>query len=355
MLGRLMVLKDSTEADRIFATTPMKYSIVVAVYNRPDELSELLESLAHQTYKDFEVVIVEDGSSVPSKVVCDAYASRLTIRYFAKENTGPGPSRNYGCRRASGDYFLFIDSDCTVPETYMASIDAAVASRGLDAFGGPDREHENFSPVQKAISHAMTSFLTTGGIRGGSVRVGGAFHPRSFNMGISRDVFNATDGFARMRFGEDVEFSIRMIEMGFTVGLIPDAWVYHKRRTDLRKFFKQVHNSGIARVNITLRHPGTLKLTHFFPTAFTVYLALCLFYLVAVPYGWVGSIPLALYTLGIALEGAVRYRSVVLGLRCVVAAYVQLVAYGTGFIRGIIWRIILNKPEQGAFEKTFYA
>jgi glycosyltransferase involved in cell wall biosynthesis len=333
----------------------MKYSIVVAVYDRPDELAELLESLTHQTYTDFEVIIVEDGSSVPSKTVCDAYASRLTLRYFSKENTGPGPSRNYGCRRASGDYFMFIDSDCTVPPDYMASIDAAVTARGLDAFGGPDREHEGFSPVQKAISYAMTSLLTTGGIRGGSKRVGGAFHPRSFNMGISREVFNATDGFARMRFGEDVEFSIRMISMGFTVGLIPDAWVYHKRRTDLKKFFKQVHNSGIARVNITLRHPSTLKLTHFFPTAFTVYLLLSVFTAVSVPYGWVGTLPLLAYLLGIVIEGSVRYRSLVLGLRCAVASIVQLVGYGTGLIRGIVWRIILNKPEQGAFEKTFYA
>lgn len=332
----------------------MKYSIIVAVFNRPDELDELLESLTQQSFTDFEVIIVEDGSTVSSESVSTRYNGRLTIRYFFKDNSGPGPSRNYGCRRASGDYFLFIDSDCTVPPHYLSSIDAAVTEKGLDAFGGPDREHERFTPTQKAISYAMTSLLTTGGIRGGKVRVGGAFHPRSFNMGISRDVFNATDGFARMRFGEDVEFSIRMMSMGYNVQLIPDAWVYHKRRTDLKKFFKQVHNSGIARINITLRHPGTLKITHFFPTAFTLYVVFALGYTLFMPYGWTTLVPLLVYTVALFAESSLRYRSALAGIRCVMASYVQLIGYGTGFIRGMIWRVILNKPEQGAFEKTFY-
>lgn len=332
----------------------MKYSIIVAVFNRPDELRELLESLTTQTYTDFEVVIVEDGSSITSKDVCREYTSQLTMSYFFKDNSGPGPSRNYGCRRASGDYFMFIDSDCTVPPHYMRAIDDAVTSRRLDAFGGPDREHESFTPTQKAISYAMTSLLTTGGIRGSKVRVGGAFHPRSFNMGISRQVFNDTDGFSKMRFGEDVEFSIRMMEGGYNVELIPDAWVYHKRRTDLKKFFKQVHNSGIARINITLRHPYTLKLTHFFPAAFTALLVVAIYMALMVENGWVALLVPAAYTLGILVEAGIKYRSILLACRCIAASYVQLISYGTGFVRGIIWRIILNKPEQGAFEKTFY-
>lgn len=332
----------------------MKYSIIVAVYNRPDELRELLESLTAQTYTDFELVVVEDGSDLTSKQVCQEYGEKLQISYFFKDNSGPGPSRNYGCRRASGDYFMFIDSDCTLPPHYMQAVDDAVVANHLDAFGGPDREHDSFTPTQMAISYAMTSLLTTGGIRGSKKRVGGAFHPRSFNMGISRKVFNDTDGFSKMRFGEDVEFSIRMMEGGYNVQLIPDAWVYHKRRTDLKKFFKQVHNSGIARINITLRHPNTLKLTHFFPAAFTSLLIIALYFAIAVAHGWVTLLAPALYTLGIFVEGSVKYRSIVLGLRCIAASYVQLVGYGTGFIRGIIWRIILNKPEQGAFEHTFY-
>ena len=333
----------------------MKYSIIVAVFNRPDELGELLESLTHQTYRDFEVVIVEDGSTVSSKSVCDAYASQLKLSYYAKPNSGPGPSRNYGCRRAAGDCFIFLDSDCTVPPDYMQAIDTAVVDQKLDAFGGPDREHASFTPTQKAISYSMTSLLTTGGIRGSKVRVGGAFHPRSFNMGISRAVFNDTEGFSGMRFGEEVEFSIRMMGRGYRVALIPDSWVYHKRRTNLKKFFKQVHNSGIARINITLRHPQTLKLTHFFPAGFTTYFVFALVAAFTQPLGQTTLLLPAIYTALLFIEGSFKYRNPIMGLRCVAAAYVQLIGYGTGFIRGIVWRVILNKPEQGAFEKTFYS
>ncbi len=332
----------------------MKYSIIVAIYNRPDELDELLESLTHQSYTDFEVIVVEDGSTIPCKEVCDRYHGRLHVQYYSKPNTGPGPSRNFGCRRATGDYFLFIDSDCTVPEQYMQAIETAVEAQHLDAFGGPDREHVSFSPMQKAISYSMTSFLTTGGIRGKKVRVGGVFHPRSFNMGISRAVFNKTDGFAQMRFGEDVEFSIRMIEHGFRVGLIPDAFVYHKRRTDLKKFFKQVHNSGMARISIFLRHRDSLKLTHTLPAAFTVYCLVAVLYTLFEPHGWVAAVPLALFVVAVFTEGSVRYRSASLGILCIAASVVQLIGYGIGFIRAVVWRIIMNKPDVVAFERTFY-
>jgi len=332
----------------------MKYSIIVAIYNRPDELDELLESLTHQSYTHFEVIVVEDGSTIPCKGVCERYHGRLHVQYYTKPNTGPGPSRNFGCRRATGDYFLFIDSDCTVPEQYMQAIDTAVVARQLDAFGGPDREHVSFSPMQKAISYSMTSFLTTGGIRGKKVRVGGVFHPRSFNMGISRVVFNKTDGFAHMRFGEDVEFSIRMIEHGFRVGLIPDAFVYHKRRTDLKKFFKQVHNSGMARISIFLRHRDSLKLTHVLPAAFTVYCLLVVLYALFEPHGWVAAVPLVLFVVAVFTEGSIRYRSVSLGMLCVATSIVQLIGYGIGFIRAVVWRIIMNKPDVVAFERTFY-
>lgn len=332
----------------------MRYSIVVAVYNRPDELDELLASLVGQTYTSFDVVVVEDGSTVPCKDVCERYQDRLRIAYYAKENTGPGPSRNYGCRRATGDIYLFVDSDCMAPPHWLAAIDAAVQQHGYDAFGGPDREHPSFTTTQKAISYAMTSLLTTGGIRGKQVRTGGTFHPRSFNMGMTAEVFHATDGFARMRFGEDVDLSLRIIQGGFRTGLIPDAWVFHKRRTDFRKFFKQVHNSGMARINLTLRHPGSLKLTHFFPAAFTVFLAVALGYALVVPNGTYALLPLTGYLTLIMLGGMVHYRSVPVGAACVAASVVQLVGYGTGFIRGLVRRVILGKPEGHAFEQTFY-
>jgi len=333
----------------------MTYSIIVAVFNRPQELHELLESLTTQTLKDFEVVVVEDGSTITSRDVCNIYASQLNIRYFEKTNSGPGPSRNYGCRRASGDVFIFLDSDCTVSPDYMLSVDKGMRENKLDAFGGPDREHDSFTPMQKAINYAMTSVFTTGGIRGGKKNITGKFHPRSFNMGISREVFNETDGFSSMRFGEDIDLSIRIIKAGFKTGLLQDAWVYHKRRTDLKKFFKQVHNSGIARINLSLRHAGTLKIPHYFPAAFTIYTFIALAYTPMTHNGWYGLLPLALYELMILIHATLLMKSVSIGLLSVVASYVQLIGYGTGFIRGFVLRILLNKPEMHAFEKTLYS
>ncbi|NQW30745.1 MAG: glycosyltransferase [Ignavibacteria bacterium] len=332
----------------------MLYSIIVAVYNRPSELQELLSSLCKQTFTNFELVIVEDGSTETSKAICDAYSDRLSIAYYFKENSGPGPSRNYGCRRASGDFFLFLDSDCTIPPHYMQAVHEAIEERELDAFGGPDKEDDSFSDIQKAISYSMTSFLTTGGIRGGKLRVGGAFHPRSFNMGISRNVFNETDGFANMRFGEDVEFSIRMIEGGFTVQLVSAAWVYHKRRADLKKFFKQVHNSGMARIDITLLHPSSLKITHFFPAAFLAYIVVALVYTVFVPEGHLALFPLLLYIAAIFVDSLIRFHSIKLGLLSVCTSITQHVGYGMGFTRAVIMRVILGRKRTAAFEKTFY-
>jgi len=287
--------------------------------------------------------------------VCDDFSQSLRLRYFTKDNSGPGPSRNFGCRRASGDWFLFLDSDCTAPQTWLMTVHNDIEKRSLDAFGGPDREHADFSAIQKAISYSMTSVFTTGGIRGGKVRVGGTFHPRSFNMGITREVFNRTDGFARMRFGEDVDFSIRIIEAGYNVGLIADAWVYHKRRTDFRKFFKQVYNSGAARIDLSLRHPGTLKLTHFFPAAFTTYIVAALIYTIGVHRGEISLLPLALYLALIAVDAGMRCRSVRIALLAVVASTIQLVGYGLGFVSGMVRRVILGRPEAHAFEQTYYS
>ena len=247
----------------------MKYSIIVPVYNRPDEVDELLESLSNQTLKDFEVIIVEDGSTRNCKDVCDKYADILALHYYAKENSGPGQSRNYGAERASGDYLLILDSDVVLHEGYILAVENSLKETPAEAFGGPDAAHPSFTPVQKAISYSMTSFFTTGGIRGGKTKLD-KFYPRSFNMGIRRDVYLQLGGFSKMRFGEDIDFSYRIVEAGYKPRLFPEAWVWHKRRTDFRKFFRQVYNSGIARINLEKRHPGTLKLVHLLPTVFTV-------------------------------------------------------------------------------------
>ena len=237
----------------------MKYSIIVPVFNRPDEVDELLESLTHQTEKDFEVVIVEDGSLTPCEEVCKRYENLMDIHYYYKENSGPGQSRNYGAERAKGEYLLILDSDVVLPEGYLKAVSDELSREPADAFGGPDKAHSSFTDTQKAISYSMTSFFTTGGIRGGKKKMD-KFYPRSFNMGIRRDVYLKLNGFSNMRFGEDIDFSIRIFKAGCRCRLFPEAWVWHKRRTDFRKFWRQVYNSGIARINLYKKYPESLKL-----------------------------------------------------------------------------------------------
>ena len=246
-----------------------KYSLIIPVYNRPDEVDELLDSLIHQSLKDFEVLIVEDGSAQPCKEVVDRYAGRLDVKYFVKANSGPGMSRNYGAERALGEYLIVLDSDCVIPQDYLKAVETELQREPADAFGGPDRAHESFTPVQKAINYSMTSFFTTGGIRGGKKKMD-KFYPRSFNMGIRADVYKALGGFSKMRFGEDIDFSIRIFKGGYRCRLFPEAWVWHKRRTDFTKFFRQVHNSGIARIHLYKKYPESLKLVHMLPAVFTV-------------------------------------------------------------------------------------
>lgn len=247
----------------------MRYSVIIPVYNRPDEVDELLYSLTTQTFQDFEVIVVEDGSSVPCKQVVDGYADKLDIHYYYKPNSGPGQTRNYAAERSRGDYLLILDSDCILPDGYLAAVEAELSREPADAFGGPDRAHDSFSDVQKAINYAMTSFFTTGGIRGGKKKMD-KFYPRSFNMGVKAEVYRALGGFSQMRFGEDIDFSIRIFKGGYRCRLFPEAWVWHKRRTDLKKFFKQVHNSGIARINLYKKYPESLKLVHLLPAVFTL-------------------------------------------------------------------------------------
>ena len=346
----------------------MDYSFIVPVYNRPDEVDELLQSLCRQTSENFEVIIVEDGSAVPCKDVCLKYADRLDLHYYAKPNSGPGQSRNYGAERARGEWLIVLDSDVVLPEGYLEAVsNAQLAASGVDCFGGPDAAHESFTPVQKAISYAMTSFFTTGGIRGGKGRKMDKFYPRSFNMGIRRDVYLELGGFSKMRFGEDIDFSYRIVEAGYRTQLLPDAWVWHKRRTDFRKFFRQVYNSGIARINLEKCHPGTLKLVHLLPTVFTVgVFALILVsavgralmhYVDADRFYWMCFapwIPILLYSGVILVDSTLKNRSLRVGLLSVPAAFTQLMGYGLGFIESWWKRCVRGHDEFTAFEKNFY-
>ncbi len=329
----------------------MKISFVIPVFNRPGETAELLRSLALQGERDFEVIIVEDGSDISSEPVVEEYREQLDIRYFYKDNSGPGPSRNFGCEKAAGEYVIFLDSDCVLPGTYLLSVREALSKNYTDAFGGPDRAHKDFTRLQKAINFSMTSFLTTGGIRGGNEKMG-KFHPRSFNMGISRKVFDSTGGFSNMRFGEDVDLSIRILEKGFTTQLIREAFVYHKRRTSLRQFFKQVYNSGIARINLYKRHPGTLKMVHAAPALFT--LGVLLLLLLSPLLSWYLLAPVLGHILLLFLAATVTSRSLSIGALGLVTSYTQLFAYGTGFLHAFWRRIILGRDEYSAFNSNFY-
>ncbi|MBQ6918099.1 MAG: glycosyltransferase [Prevotella sp.] len=328
----------------------MKFSIIIPVFNRPDEVDELLASLCQQTVKDFAVLIIEDGSIKPCKDVCDKYASILDLHYYAKENSGPGQSRNYGAERANGEYVIILDSDVVLPASYLQAVEDELKQNPCEAFGGPDATHPSFTPIQKAISYSMTSFFTTGGIRGGKAKLD-KFYPRSFNMGIRRDVYLQLGGFTKMRFGEDIDFSYRIVEAGYMPRLFPEAWVWHKRRTDFRKFFRQVYNSGIARINLEKRHPGTMKLVHLLPTVFTLgvigLLLITLFWPLA-------CVPIILYSLLLCIDSSIRNKSLWVGLLSIPAAFVQLMGYGFGFIESWWKRCVLKQDEFSAFEKNFY-
>ena len=328
----------------------MRYSIIIPVYNRPDEVDELLNSLTQQTVRNFEVIVVEDGSSVTCEHVVKRYEQQLNIQYFNKPNSGPGQTRNYGAERSSGEYLLILDSDCILPPGYLAAIEEELKRQPADAFGGPDRAHDSFTSTQKAINYAMTSFFTTGGIRGGKKKMD-KFYPRSFNMGLKADVYRALGGFSKMRFGEDIDLSIRIFKGGYSCRLFPEAWVWHKRRTDLKKFFKQVYNSGIARINLYKKYPESLKVVHLLPAAFTLGVVFVLLSSLICPYA---LLLLAMFAIIIFTDSSIRNRSTWIGILSVLAAFIQLTGYGSGFLSAWWKRCILKKDSFSAFEKNFY-
>lgn len=323
-------------------------SIIVPVYNRPDEVRELLESLAAQTDRGFELVLVEDGSTITCREQADAYASRLSLQYFYKSNEGRSIARNYGMERARGDWMAFVDSDCVLPPDYVERLRAELRrDPSIECFGGPDDAHESFTPTQKAINFAMTSFLTTGGIRGGKVSME-KFVPRTFNMGFSRRVYERVGGFREM-FSEDIDMSTRIRLAGFSPVLLPTVRVYHKRRGDLRKFWRQVHVFGMSRITLQLLYPGSMKAVHWAPALFVIFSTL----MVIGTIWWPGLlIPLAIYLLLLLASAVIQTGSLGIGLRALCASMVQLWGYGTGFIRAYVWKILLRhgRDEQQEIE-----
>jgi glycosyltransferase involved in cell wall biosynthesis len=321
----------------------MFFSIIIPLYNRPQEIDELLHTLTQQSYLQFEVIVIEDGSTLDAKDIVDSYADRLDIHYYYKENGGQGFARNFGFERAKGDYFVVFDSDCLIPIDYLEIVKNYLLEHQLDAYGGPDGAHPSFTPVQKAISYSMTSPFTTGGIRGNKKHIG-QFHPRSFNMGISREVWERTGGFILTRLGEDIEFSIRIQSMGFKIGLIPDAIVFHKRRTDLRQFYKQLHFFGRARINIYKHFPSELKIVHFFPAIFTLFLIVSLILNVFFhPLAEFCNTLISIFILLIFFHSWKVNKSAKVAFLSIAASFVQLIAYGLGFMQDFWKRIIFRK------------
>lgn len=330
----------------------MYFSIIIPVYNRPDETEELLQSLTKQTFKeDFEVVIVEDGSSKDSKQVVETYVSKLDIAYYYKSNSGPGDSRNFGMKKAKGDYFIIFDSDCIIPENYLQTVYDSLKADYTDCFGGPDAAHESFTPVQKAINFTMTSFFTTGGIRGKNESLG-KFQPRSFNMGISKKAFEVSQGFGNIHPGEDPDLSIRLWKSGFTTKLIQDAFVYHKRRIDWEKFFIQVNKFGKVRPILNLWHPEYNKAAYFFPSFFILLLDTAL--ILALFGIFLPLLIFAAYFILIFIFSSISNKSLKIGSYSVVAALIQFYGYGTGYLYSFFMVGLLKKEPEKVFPELFF-
>lgn len=317
------------------------FSIIIPVYNRPNEVDELLESLSKQTYLDFEVLLIEDGSTEKCDLVAQKYNDEINIRYYYKENSGRSETRNYGMEKAKGEYFVFFDSDCIIPHFYFEKIKKTLTENYTDSYGGPDKADESFSDLQKAISFSMTSFLTTGGIRGSKGVKMEKFAPRTFNMGFSKKVYETVGGFKNM-FGEDIDLSLRIRNSGFTSQLISDAYVYHKRRVNLRSFYRQVHVFGMARISLYLLHPSSLKLVHTLPALFAVLSLLMI--LLSLYNVWM-LFPLILYFVLIFIASSLAYKKISIGLLSIITSAIQLYGYGWGFIKSYIKKVMFGKNK----------
>ncbi|NJM14431.1 MAG: glycosyltransferase [Bacteroidales bacterium] len=330
----------------------MKFSIIIPVYNRPDEIKELLESLLQQTDKAFEVIVVEDGSTLKSEDICAQYADRIDIKYFYKKNEKPAIARNYGMARASGDFFVFFDSDCIIPPHYFQTIRKELTKNYVDAYGGPDRAHDSFNTLQKSISYSMTSFLTTGGIRGGGEKVD-KFYPRSFNLGLSKKIFEEMGGFPviKMHPGEDMVLAIELIKRGYTTRLIKDAFVFHKRRTSLKQFYAQVFRFAKTRVIMSKIYPHTFKIFYTFPSLFLLGMPLLL---ILSYWSLLFIVPVALFVLLIFLDSLAKNKSLAVAFNSIISSFYQQFAYGMGFLKTAIEVHFLKYDEFNVFKTKFY-
>lgn len=315
----------------------LKFSIIIPVFNRPNEIDELLESLTQQDFQEgFEVLIIEDGSIEKSDLVVNKYQEKLHLSYFFKENSGAGDSRNFGMQQASGNYFIILDSDVILPNHYLSEVKSALEHNFTDAFGGPDAAHKSFTSLQKAINYSMTSVLTTGGIRGKKQAVGN-FQPRSFNMGISKNAFKKTNGFSKMKIAEDIDLTFRLWENDFETQLIPNAFVYHKRKSSLRDFFNQTYKFGKARPLLNQKYPKSAKITYWFPSLFLVGFDIGIFLLI---FGISQIIAFyGLYFTLIFLDSLFQNKNLKVAFLSIVTTFTQFSGYGFGFLESHIIKI----------------
>ena len=322
------------------------------MYNRPEEIKELLESFTHLDFTDpYEIVIVEDGSTIPCKKIIESYTTSLNISYYFKENSGPGDSRNYGMRKAKGTYFIILDSDCLVPAHYLKTVDSFLNEQYYDCFGGADSAHSSFTNLQKAINYVMTSFLTTGGIRGSKTSLN-RFEPRSFNMGISKEVFLKTNGFSNIHPGEDPDLSQRILKMGFNTTFLPDAFVYHKRRISWRKFYAQVSKFGLVRPILNLWHPEAAKVTFWFPTLFVLFVIISV--LTALVLHWVLIIPLLFYIALVYIDSSIKNKNMYIGALSMMALFIQFFGYGIAFLKSSFFIHLLKRDPEKQFPSLFF-
>ncbi|MDU8887303.1 glycosyltransferase [Yeosuana sp. MJ-SS3] len=328
------------------------FSFIIPVYNRPEEVKELLESFVNlNTNKTFEIVIIEDGSPLPSKQVIDSFTDKLNISYYIKNNTGPGDSRNFGMQRAKGNYFIILDSDCVLPKEYLNNVISSLNAEFTDCFGGPDAADNSFTNLQKAINFAMTSFISTGGIRGKSQSIN-EFQPRSFNMGISKTAFEASKGFGRIHPGEDPDLSIRLKKLGFNTKLISEALVFHKRRISWSKFYNQVYKFGLARGILNKWHPKTKKITYWFPSLFILMFVaslICYF----LNFKWL-LIGFTIYFTMAFIISLISNKNIIVAMLSVFAIGIQFYGYGYGFLKSTFFIDLLNKDPEEQFPNLFF-
>jgi len=330
----------------------LNYSFIIPVYNRPQEIKELLESfILLQYHDDFEIVIIEDGSTETSESICKSFSSQLEISYYKKENSGPGSSRNYGMKRAKGNYFIILDSDCILPPHYLNTIEAYLTTDFVHCFGGADTDHQDFSHLQKAINYTMTSFFTTGGIRGSEKSIS-RFEPRSFNMGLSKEAFKRTGGFAKIHPGEDPDLSHRIVNAGFNTAFIPNAYVYHKRRISWKKFYTQVKKFGLVRPILNSWYPQSSKFVFWLPTAFVFFVMTLLLISILINKAFI--LPLLLYMMLIGIDSAIKNKSVSIGVLSVIAMFIQFFGYGISFFKSNFYINILKRDPEKQFPNLFF-